>query len=306
MLDIAVRTPEASRARFLERLGDTDVPIKRIRPPAGEPWPTELAGCRVSARIEDKVRDLPVGEVTGVFSANPPYSCFYQPAPNSGTFVNSCDTLIVRTQFPFDAPLWSASIFSPTALSEITVAVDGVESKPVLAYTTSWKVLPRIWAPEFLGVVRVADPPQRFGGGLHWPNRARAGELLAFHVTGIGLGSDAGNLGIPGPEEPVSLTGDLPDVRVYVDFAAPHFTLEPGVTTSTADRRSPAAVFLKPGEVGIYEVRFTMPPVPAAIGPCTQQRDNARVTLDRGINSPPLHNFKTASLTFCASPEPGP
>ncbi len=267
VLDLFVRLEETPE-RFQSVLGQA---------PTDGVWTTTLSGVSVKARFAriagQPAFDLPIGLVTGL------------PCRTL-----DCQGIIVRAQLPFEVKpvIDGASFFTGLPFLLFSVTIDGEESLPIEAVPASSR-------PRLVG--QFVAPLHPDGRTVQNGHAAKPGEILTILVTGLGLESEDGRPGTPSPETSRPL--DASGLRLAFDFSNPRLPLVPGSSMPLADRVAPLSVRFRPGEVGVYEVKFQMPPLPEGTQPCLaganaiRPAENVRLTLT---------SVYSDSVLFCAAP----
>jgi uncharacterized protein (TIGR03437 family) len=232
-----------------------------VRAPAGANLPTTLAGVSVSFG-QGTPGSAPVLEVH-------PFS------PCNAVFLYECNELAAITiQIPFEA---QSILPAPTPPNSVTAGfmTVSVASQPN-AVLTEVTVLP---LADQIHILTSCDPFMNSAAGAPLPtglpcpqivahgdgslvsaaNPAKAGEELVAYAVGLGQ------------TNPASVTGQL------VTKSAPTqttFTLDYNFHPNALPSRplpngqSPIFAGTTPGYVGLYQVNFTVPPVPAGSPPC--------------------------------------
>ncbi len=272
VIEFAVRLPasmvEALKLNFIR--GETPV--------EAAPWPLKLAEWSGKVRYREtgaEVRtwDMPVGGVRYVY------------------FPGLGETALVTVQFPWEANRPPLGLDVGDYGASFSLSAAGQETAPVTARVVGS-------APLLSGLRRE--------GGPEGP--ARPGDRLTILATGLGRTSPPTPAGTaprsPVPLEPFVFGGFNYGPRccqVYFDFDNPSMPLGYGRVPVPAEE-----VTLKPGEVGVYEIRVTMPPVPGSVSSCTgwnpgsgSGSGNTRVTVvgDGRSDAP-------AQMFFCTAPDP--
>lgn len=242
-------------------------------------WPLTLGG--ISATIAAATQTGPKTLAISLQSAFPFSNC----APPAG----SCGTLTGLTlQIPFEILANSPGRLTPPLTAFLTVSDQA-------GHTVTALVNP---LPDQIHVVRSYDaimggngggPPavtHADGSAVSIDSPAKPGEVLAMYAVGLGSVTPEVPDGGPGPASPLATTQTL--FRLNYDTQA-NASPSPGVSqASTGDPPPPLAplfVGLAPGFVGLYQVDFLVPSLPAGTLPCGGPvASNLTVTLVGGTS----------------------
>lgn len=261
-------------------------------------WPREMAGVRVEFIVRylgsDTTTPLPIRGVYQERISARECGDFKAPLDLAPPH---CIRTYITVQFPHD-------LRAGDNISWWVVLVQG-DRKSGEFRMTPFNALPRaICGSEFVG------PPSGFGlqaFGTSWPcdrdyyitrpgsalriggpgegdRRARPGEVLVLHATGLGSAPDGIREG-----ERVAEGIDIPFVKESYLLAFDYIVdREPSRGPGNLLLRhrmgrliqQPEYVGLKKGEIGVYEVRFTVPEPPAGSPRCPEESDtNLTITL---------------------------
>lgn len=236
------------------------------------PLPTTLAGISVtlSQPPTSYSRNLPM------FSIRQFSHC-----PASGASSSACLVTAITVQIPFDISVPNPLVVSPINDQPGTVATIFENGNPSKTFVLSP-------VPDQVHVIQSCDiGGQTFETGVCYPivthsdgslvlqdasgpgqvpltnTEAHPGEVITMYAYGLGAVAPALQEGTTSPV-PVSLV----TAPVYLQFDYRPNASPSMVTVGSPTTTTPIFVGLTPGEIGLYQVNFTVPPAPAGTPAC--------------------------------------
>jgi uncharacterized protein (TIGR03437 family) len=239
------------------------------------PLPVTLNGYTVTIRQTFQTGSVAVP----LFAVYPVENCY-------GLEPSVCSELVAITvQVPWELVPNVDSARRPENFALLTVAYQGVdgEAYPVEAVTDSIHIVnscdatmpPGVQRPEDLTgpckpVVTHADGRLVTAG-----NPAKSGEALTMYAVGLGRTE-----GTPRTGDAVAAAVALPDVKLGFEYGVNRPTSEPA-----AGGAAPIFAGLVAGQVGLYQVTFTVPAASGSVTACTASTIRSNLTVSIGRQS---------------------
>jgi len=221
------------------------------------PLPTTLAGISVSLRQHYPPNPGPIP--VPLFAISGAGYCTGLETVPCAPFI--AITLQIPVELIPNQPLSGV----PPLSAELDVSVNGsvVGSVPLGPVPSQVHVLkagdtivPTSGGGLFSAIVTHAD-----GSVVYGDNPARSGEVLVMYAVGLGLTTPVVPTGHASPN-PAATT----DVPFKLDFPANASPSAPAIGLDPQDAKR--FVGLTPGSVGLFQINFAVPPVPAGTPPC--------------------------------------
>ncbi len=242
---------------------------------ASLPLPTSLADYSVTLHQTFSSNPIP----TPLFAVYPADQCY-------GLSPSSCSLLTAITiQIPYELAPNVPRSGRPSNFAALTVSYRGAagEAFPLDPVSDSIHMLnscDSTFPPGFERPLDLAGPCKplvaHLDGSLVTPSRpAVAGETLVLYAFGLG-GAGATVRSGEGVRSPLPLADVTIGFQVGVNLPPVRPAVQPPATGS-----SPLPVFagLTPGQVGLYQIAFVVPPLPRTTEECTAARINSNFTV---------------------------
>jgi uncharacterized protein (TIGR03437 family) len=243
------------------------------------PLPVSLAGYSVHLHQTYSQDPIPA-PLFAVYTVD---RCF-------GLAATTCSTLTALTiQIPYELSPNIPRSGRPTNFAALTVSHRGVSGEPFPLDPVSDSIhvlnsCDTTFPPGFERPTDLAGPCKpvvaHLDGTVVTPSRpAAAGETLVLYAFGLGASGGTVRNG-EGVRSPIPLT----DVSIGFQVGVNLSPVRPSAPPPPAGN-SPLPVFagLTPGQVGLYQIAFVVPPLPASAEECTASRisSNFTVTISR-------------------------
>jgi uncharacterized protein (TIGR03437 family) len=233
----------------------------------GATLPTTLGGFAVSLSQTFSTSAIPVP----ILSVTPAQTC-------SAVVPEVCTAYTaISVEIPFELVPNVPRSRLPENSATLTISDNGAAGEPIALHPVSDRIHIVDSCDTPLNPQSVPCSPvfQHADGSLvSAETPAQPGETIVVQTYGLGYADSRIVTGAPSPSPAVSVSG------LSIDF---RFGTDPAVTRPDANATSVSAQ-LVPGLVGLYQLAFTVPPLPDGTAACSAVTNNLTVVIARGAS----------------------